>query len=284
MARLRHSRRCPANSAFFSTMMSLSDTSSDGSSMRFARSSSPSNTTARASVSNNAGVTALRLRIATAWGERAEQRNQSAHRNTGSPRERDVAAIDKHRFAQALLQCRAGHVARRQVQQVAQLPQQRGHAARGVEILHVTLAGRLQIHQHRRRIRQLIQPLQIDAHPTPPGDRRQMDQRIGRTAQRQQHAQRILHRCRGDDLRRPYRRCRDQLHRQRTGFLGRAQPRSACTAGIEPLPQRSTIPSASARRARVIEAVPITPQVPAVVARRPSISPIRSAVTRPARR
>ena len=33
----------------------------------------------------------------------------------------------------------------------------------------------------------------------------------------------------------------------------------------------------------MVEAVPITPQVPAVVASLPSISPIRSAVTRPAR-
>ena len=60
-----------------------------------------------------------------------------------------------------------------------------------------------------------------------------------------------------------------------------ARNRSACTAGIEPWPS-GTIPSASARQA-MVEAVPITPQVPAVVASRPSISPIRSAVTRPAR-
>ncbi len=33
----------------------------------------------------------------------------------------------------------------------------------------------------------------------------------------------------------------------------------------------------------MVEAVPITPQVPAVVARRPSISAMRSLVTRPAR-
>ena len=42
------------------------------------------------------------------------------------------------------------------------------------------------------------------------------------------------------------------------------------------------MPSVSARHA-MVEAVPITPQVPAVVASRPSISPIRSAVTLPAR-
>ena len=51
--------------------------------------------------------------------------------------------------------------------------------------------------------------------------------------------------------------------------------RSACTAGIEAVPV-GIIPSVSARHA-MVEAVPITPQVPAVMASRPSISPIRSA-------
>ena len=60
-----------------------------------------------------------------------------------------------------------------------------------------------------------------------------------------------------------------------------ARSRSACTAGMEPWPS-GTMPSASAMQA-MVEAVPITPQVPAVVARRPSIWPMRSAVTRPAR-
>ena len=60
-----------------------------------------------------------------------------------------------------------------------------------------------------------------------------------------------------------------------------ARSRSACTAGIEPWPS-GTMPSVSAMQA-MVEAVPITPQVPAVVASRPSISSIRSAVTRPAR-
>ncbi len=41
-------------------------------------------------------------------------------------------------------------------------------------------------------------------------------------------------------------------------------------------------PSVSAMQAMVL-AVPMTPQVPAVLASRPSISPMRSAVTRPAR-
>ncbi len=60
-----------------------------------------------------------------------------------------------------------------------------------------------------------------------------------------------------------------------------ARSRSACTAGIAALPGR-IMPSASAIEAIVL-AVPITAQVPAVVARLPSISWISAADTSPAR-
>ena len=60
-----------------------------------------------------------------------------------------------------------------------------------------------------------------------------------------------------------------------------ARNRSACTAGMLAVPG-GIMPNASAMQAIVL-AVPITPQVPAVVASRLSISPIRSAATFPAR-
>ena len=60
-----------------------------------------------------------------------------------------------------------------------------------------------------------------------------------------------------------------------------ATSRSACTAGIAAVPG-SDIPSASAMQAMVL-AVPITAQVPAVTAKRPSTSAISSASTAPAR-
>jgi len=60
-----------------------------------------------------------------------------------------------------------------------------------------------------------------------------------------------------------------------------ARRRSACTAGIAAVPG-SAMPSASAIAAIVL-AVPITAQVPAVVARFCSIWQISSAVTPPAR-
>src|SRR6185503_14229682 len=56
-----------------------------------------------------------------------------------------------------------------EVQQVAQFPQQCRHAAGRMEILHVAFAGRLQVHQHRRRIRQFVQAPQVDAYAAAPG-------------------------------------------------------------------------------------------------------------------
>ena len=60
-----------------------------------------------------------------------------------------------------------------------------------------------------------------------------------------------------------------------------ARRRSACTAGMAAVPG-SAMPSVSARHAIVL-AVPITAQVPAVVARLPSMPAISSLVIWPAR-
>ena len=60
-----------------------------------------------------------------------------------------------------------------------------------------------------------------------------------------------------------------------------ARSRSACTAGMAALPG-SAMPRASATQAIVL-AVPMTAQVPAVVARRPSTSSTSSRVSAPAR-
>ena len=60
-----------------------------------------------------------------------------------------------------------------------------------------------------------------------------------------------------------------------------ARSRSACTAGIAAVPG-SIRPSTSIRIA-IVEAVPITAQVPSVVASRPSMVSISSESTPPAR-
>ena len=56
--------------------------------MRLARSSSPSNTTARASVSNSAGVAALRLRIAPRGASEPNSATSPPTGDTGSARAR----------------------------------------------------------------------------------------------------------------------------------------------------------------------------------------------------
>ena len=60
-----------------------------------------------------------------------------------------------------------------------------------------------------------------------------------------------------------------------------ARKRSACTAGIAAVPG-SIRPSASVMQA-MVEAVPMTAQVPAVTARAPSTSEISASATSPAR-
>ena len=88
------------------------------------------------------------------------------------------------------------------MKQRLQLAQQRAHAAGGEEILHVAVADRLEIDQHRRRIRELVELIERDLDAGAAGDRGQMDDRVGRAAERKQDAQRILDRLRVDDPRR----------------------------------------------------------------------------------
>ena len=74
--------------AFFSTRMSSAVTSSAGSSMRLARSSSPSNTIARASISNSDGVAAERFTIAPRGASEPNRATSPPTGDTGSPRAR----------------------------------------------------------------------------------------------------------------------------------------------------------------------------------------------------
>ena len=166
------------------------------------------------------------------------------------------------------------------MQRVAQFPQQRGHAAGGMEILHVAFAGRLQVDQHRRVVGERVEAVEIDrarraARRWPSGGSARWSSRrapAGRAARSRPTL--------GDELRRagPARRsAASPARRPPRRRAGGRHARRGCgrvPAGMKP--------SASAMQAIVL-AVPITPQVPAVVASRPSISAIRSAA-RPARR
>ena len=109
------------------------------------------------------------------------------------------------------------------MQQRLELAQQRAHAAGGEEILHVAVADRLEIDQHRRRIREPVELIERHLHARASGDRGQMDDRIGRAAERKQHAQRVLDRLLVDDAVGRHLRT-DQVDRRHAGRLGGAQP------------------------------------------------------------
>ena len=69
-----------------------------------------------------------------------------------------------------------------------------------VEVLHVVRAGWLQVEQHRDLAPKPVERLEVELHARPACDRSQMNQPIGRPANRLQHDHRVAHR-----------RCRDQL-------------------------------------------------------------------------
>ena len=79
------------------------------------------------------------------------------------------------------------------------LAQYSDKTARLLQILHVVLAGRLKVNQHRRLLPHSVERLEIDLDTEPPSDCRHVDQAVGRTADRQQHTEGV-----GKSLRRHY--------------------------------------------------------------------------------
>ena len=63
-----------------------------------------------------------------------------------------------------------------------------------MEILHVAIAGRAQIDEHRRRRADLVQQIEVEPQPDAAGNGRQMDDGVGRAADRLKHAHRVLER------------------------------------------------------------------------------------------
>ncbi len=104
--------------------------------------------------------------------------------------------------------CRIGDLAdgapvdgqRRAVEMVAQLLHQLGHATGPVEMLHVVVARRLEIDQHRHLTADGVELLEIDREAGAPRDRGEMHQRIGRAADRLQHRERVPEGRRRHDL------------------------------------------------------------------------------------
>ena len=115
------------------------------------------------------------------------------------------------------------------MEQWLEFAQKRAHSAAGKKILHIAIADRLQIDQHGRRVGELIELIETNLYAGAPRDRGEVNNRIGRTAERQENAQRVVHRLCIDDAVGGAVRA-DQFHRRSArGF--RSASRSACTAG-----------------------------------------------------
>jgi hypothetical protein len=156
------------------------------------------NTTARPSFSNSFGSAAERLKIAP-FGARAEQRDQPADRlqrlasgarHCGRPdRPAPPAARPASRRRRQAIE----------MQQRLQLAQHRADAAGGEQILHVMRP--VGFRSTSTGVVSLISLSRFsDIDPGAAGDRGQMQHRVGRAADRHQHAQRVLDRFLGDDL------------------------------------------------------------------------------------
>ena len=139
------------------------------------------------------------------------------------------------------------------------------------EVLHVALAGGLQVDQHRRLVGKLVEALEVELQAEPAGDRGKVDDGVGRAADRQQRPHRVVDAPLRDD---PVEGPPDPMRSTApAGRLGGTQPvgmhgRDRGGAGQHQ-------PSASIRIA-MVEAVPITAQVPSAVPKRPSIVSISS--------
>ena len=86
------------------------------------------------------------------------------------------------------------------VQQRPQLAQQRGHATGVVEVLHVVLARGLEVEQHRGLAAHAVECMQVDIEANSRGDGGEVDHRVGRAADGQQHAHGVLEGGFGEDL------------------------------------------------------------------------------------
>ena len=135
--------------------------------------------------------------------ERTEQRHQTTLRFDGFGSRLDDAAVDVGAFlvGEAFAQrfARDGHAV--EVEKRLQFAHHGADAASGVEILHVEfVADGFDGGEHGRRIGQLVEPVQVELDADAAGDGGEVNDAIGRPAQRQQHTRGILDRFLGNDL------------------------------------------------------------------------------------
>ena len=156
----------------------------------------------------------------------------------------------------------------------------RVQTARVVQVLHVVVAGGLEVHEHRHAAADRVELVEVDLDPEPARDRGDVQRSpfveppmAWRVTSELWNASAVMIRCGAEVLGR-------DLDRAPAGALGEALP-SACTAGMV-APPGSIMPSASVMQAMVL-AVPITMQVPAVGASRSFTSSISVSSSSPAR-
>ena len=95
----------------------------------------------------------------------------------------------------------AVHGERLAVEHVLDLAHHRRQSARVVEIFHEVLARRLQVHETGQLRADLVPVLELERHADAPGNRQQVNDRVGRAADRGVHADRILERRARENLR-----------------------------------------------------------------------------------
>ena len=199
----------------------------------------------------------------------------------GSPSGRTTArSTQGASLRQSLAQRFAGHGQAVEMQQRLQFAQHGADAAGGEQILHVMLAGRLQIDQHRRLIGELVEALE-----------RHLD--AGRPAIAVRWITALVEPPMASSTRSAF--STDLRVMMRLGRKLRADQRDSAArrwprrraAGRHGPPGSPPCPAASCRALRrcaaMVLAVPMTAQVPAVVARLPSTSSMSGCAISPAR-
>ena len=202
--------------------------------MRAARSATESNTTARPVCCSSAGDAAECL-ITAPRGQRLPYSTAIAPcaligRSSGRITSCACMSCGLHH---AVAERAAADHRRREIEELRELGEQPRHAAGIVEMLHVVLARRLQVDQHRHLAADPVEFGEVDRMAGAAGDRREMDDAVGRAADRLQHDHGVAQRGRRDDVagqrRAGYRHCRPR----RGPDASAERTRSACGAGIE---------------------------------------------------
>ena len=95
------------------------------------------------------------------------------------------------RIGDNFAQRRAGDRLGIEIDEIAELRHQFWNAAGMMKMLHVMLARRFQVDQHRHLAAELVEAVEIDPVFGAVGDRGEMDEAVGRAADRLQHDLRI---------------------------------------------------------------------------------------------